>query len=139
MIYDEWLKWRNSATEVQDRRVSEQLGKYILDIATKIMRTNSFRGYTEDMKQDMVSEAVLKCIKNLKNLKEERKGSFFNYLTRCCYCAFYYFLSRYYKHVNIRRELVRKAVDELELQTGCHGLAKKLKDSLEGFNRYGDF
>lgn len=54
MIYDEWLKWRNSATEVQDRQVSEQLGKYILDIATKIIRTNSFRGYTDDMKQDMV-------------------------------------------------------------------------------------
>ena len=115
MIYDEWLKWRNSAAEVQDRQVSEQLGKYIIDIATKIMRTNSFSGYTDDMKQDMVSEAVLKCIKNLKNLKEDRRDSFFNYLTRCCYCAFYYFLSRHYKHVNIRRELVRNAVETQSL------------------------
>lgn len=66
----------------------------------------------------MVSDAILKCIKNLKNMKEEHSDSFFNYLSRCCYCSIYATLSRHYKYVNLKKKLTDKAIDELEAVVG---------------------
>ena len=74
-------------------------------IATHMLGSASFRGYSADLKEDMTSDALLKMMKNLKNLKAEKKPAFFNYLTRCCYCAFITTLSKHYKHKNLVKHL----------------------------------
>lgn len=66
----------------------------------------------------MVSDALLKVFKNLKNMKEEMKESFFPYICRTIYCSIYTTLGRHYKYINLKNKLTEKAIDELETTIG---------------------
>lgn len=114
MIYQEWLKWRDSADEVQDRTIPEQLALYVQQIARNITHTRSFSNYNDDLKDDLVSDALVKVFKNLKNMKEEKKDSFFNYISRTCYCSFYATLGKHYSYINARRKLTDEALQQME-------------------------
>lgn len=54
------------------------------------------------MKDDMVSDGVMKIITNLKNFKPE-KGSLFSYMTRCVFTASIDYLAKHYKEMNRKR------------------------------------
>lgn len=114
MIYQEWLKWRDSAVEVQDRTIPEKLALYVQQIARGISHTRSFSNYNDELKADLVSDALVKVFKNLKNMKEEKKDSFFNYISRTCYCSFYATLAKHYKYINARRKLTDAALQQME-------------------------
>ena len=114
MIYQEWLKWRDSADEVQDRTIPEQLALYVQQIARSITHTRNFSNYNDDIKDDLVSDALVKVFKNLKNMKEEKKDSFFNYISRTVYCSFYSTLGKHYNYINARRKLTDEALQLME-------------------------
>jgi len=59
----------------------------------------------------MVSNALLKCIKNIHNYKPERASTCFNYFTRCVEHSFWDTLAKHYKQQNIQRELLRAYMD----------------------------
>lgn len=80
-------------------------------IATHLLGDSRYRNYPKDLHEDMVSEAVLKCIKNIKNFKKEYADRCFNYFTRCCEHAIWTLLSKHYKHVNLIRELTLDFAD----------------------------
>lgn len=52
----------------------------------------------------MAQEACLKIIRNLKNMKEEKRKSFFSYWSCCCYSAFVTYLRKHYKRTNEQRQ-----------------------------------
>ena len=114
MIYQEWVKWRDSAVEISQRTIPEKLALYVQQIAKGILLSRRFINYSDEIKEDLVSDAILKVFKNLKNMKEEKKDSFFNYITRTCYCSFYYTLSKHYKYVNARRKLIEASLQQME-------------------------
>ena len=114
MIYQEWVKWRDSAVDISQRTIPEQLALYVQQIAKGILLSRRFVNYSDEIKEDLVSDAILKVFKNLKNMKEEKKDSFFNYITRTCYCSFYYTLSKHYKYVNARRKLIEASLQKME-------------------------
>lgn len=101
-LADELENWYFSAEKIEDRVPSERLGRMFLDIATHMMNSAKFRGYTIEHKEDMIGDAVLKMLKNLKNYKLEMRSSAFNYFTRCAYCAFLANLSKHYKYINTK-------------------------------------
>lgn len=70
-----------------------------------ILRSKSFSNYNQDLKDDLASHALEKCIKNIKNYKKEKADVCFNYYTRTIFCAFMDVLGKYYKHKNLIREL----------------------------------
>ena len=51
----------------------------------------------------MVSEAILKCIKNIKNYKKGYADRCFNYFTRCVEHSIWTTLSKHYRHMNLVR------------------------------------
>ena len=114
MIYQEWVKWRDSAVDISQRTIPEKLAIYVQQIAKGILLSRRFINYSDEIKEDLVSDALLKVFKNLKNMKEEKKDSFFNYITRTCYCSFYYTLSKHYKYVNARRKLIEASLQKME-------------------------
>ena len=114
MIYQEWVKWRDSAVDISQRTIPEKLALYVQQIAKGILLSRRFINYSDEIKEDLVSDAILKVFKNLKNMKEEKKDSFFNYITRTCYCSFYYTLSKHYKYVNARRKLIEASLQKME-------------------------
>lgn len=115
----EWLKWRDSSTQIDERIITNELGQMILDIATHLTSHKQFVGYPQYMKDDMVSDGVMKCIKNLKNIKGEFNGrQIFNYLTRACFTAIYDYLSDHYKEVNLKRELLLASIEKMSDELG---------------------
>ena len=57
------------------------------------------------MQEDMASAALIKCLKNVHNFKEEYSDKAFSYYTRCCEFAFWEVLGKHYMQKNIERDL----------------------------------
>lgn len=122
----ELIAWRDSAEKIEERIISENLGKMILTIATKLTNHSNFIRYPNDIKNEMISYACFKVIQGLPNYNFAFKNPF-AYITQACYNAFLSVCGKYYRQLNIKREIFRKMVDQIE------GLnpesAKKLYDT----------
>ena len=90
-----------------------------------ILRHSNFANYHTDLKEDLASIALEKCIKNIKNYKKEKADVCFNYYTRTIFCAFLDGLGKYYKHKNLIRELEAQR-DAAMMQQPMH--AKNITD-----------
>ena len=101
----EIAKWRQSAEKVEDRRVHDRLALMILSIPQHLLHSKCFSGYDYHLKEDMMMNAYVKIVKNLKNFKPEIGASAFKYFSRCCYFAFCETIMKYYKHKNMIEEL----------------------------------
>lgn len=99
-----------------------------LKIAEHFVKGARYCRYSQQMKEDMISHALLKCVKSIKNFKKERAASCFSYYTRCVETAIWAFLSNHYKQCNIQRALARDIADLLQ-ETNPQA-AQQLRDSL---------
>ena len=66
-LYAELVKWRDSAEKPEDRVMSEELGRMMIAIGTKVLNRSEFRNYTKELKEDMASFGYYKIIRGLKN------------------------------------------------------------------------
>lgn len=69
-LYNEWHKWKDSHEEVEKRVISSKLGIMLMDIADHLLQHHNFNRYPQHMKDEMKSDAIMKQLKNLKNIKE---------------------------------------------------------------------
>lgn len=118
-IYKEWFIWKNSAEEIKDRIITEKLSFYIVELAQKVTFNPNFRGYDDDFKADMISDAYLKVVKNLKNLKEEYKDSFYSYVVLTIHSSFKATLSKHYKQLNIKNTITEIAKANAQCNLNC--------------------
>ena len=81
----------------------------IMSIPTHLLQSKCFRGYDYHLKEDMVMNAYLKIVRNLKNFKPEIGSSAFKYFSRCCYFAFCETIMSFYKHKNMIESLTEAA------------------------------
>ena len=79
------------------------------------------------MREDMVSAALEKCIRNIKNYRTEYADRCFNYYTRCAEHAFWTYLARHYRHVNVVRSMALEFADKIE--SFAPAQAKQIRDS----------
>ena len=115
----EIAKWRESAERVEDRVMHDKLALMIMSIPQHMLRSKCFSGYDRHLKEDMVMNAYLKIVKNLKNFRPEIGASAFKYFSRCCYFAFCETIMSFYKHKNMIEALTEAAkrnIKELGLQ-----------------------
>jgi len=87
---------------------------YFRLIAQHLIGDSRYRNYSKDLHEDMVSAALEKCVKNIKNYNAEYADRCFNYYTRCCEHAIWTVLKKHYRQMNIRRELALAFADRLE-------------------------
>lgn len=109
----ELIKWRDSSSIVEERIISEKLGTMMMAIANKLLNHSSFRNYSVELKQDMASFFYFKAIRGLKNYNFEFNNPF-AWFTQCAWNAFLSIISRHYRHMNIKRDLLEKLSSELE-------------------------
>ena len=102
-------KWTHSAKNVEDRVMHDKLALMILSIPQHLLHSKCFSGYDSHLKEDMVMNAYLKIVKNLKNFKPEIGSSAFKYFSRCCYFAFCETIMSYYRHKNMIEQLTEAA------------------------------
>lgn len=105
----EIAKWRESAEKVEDRVVHDRLALMIISIPQHMLHSKCFCGYEHHLKEDMVMNAYLKIVKNLKNYNPDFGSSAFKYFSRCCYFAFCETIMSYYKHRNMIEQLTEAA------------------------------
>jgi len=79
---------------------SEELGKMLITIATNFSSKGMFAGYT--WRQDMISEAVLTCIRYVRTFDENKSNKAFSYVTQMCYHAFIAYIKKQKTHSNIK-------------------------------------
>lgn len=96
-IFDEWQKSPNEPTET--------MGEYFISIAQTVIQSPYFRGYAQDIKDELKSDAVFKMLKNYKNLREDRKSTFYGYLYQCGVSACLTYLKKYYNRLNLQKKL----------------------------------
>ncbi len=87
---------------------SEKFGEMLLTLAWQISNKPSFIGYT--WREDMVSFAVITCLKYCKSFSPEKQQypNPFAYLTTIIIRAFKAYLNEQKKHSNIKKECYNK-------------------------------
>lgn len=98
-------------------------------IATHLLGDSRFKRYPNDVKDDLVSEGLLRCIKNIKNYKPEFRSSCFGYYSRCVECAFLGYLKKHYRYLNIKRDLAIDFADEVESYSP--EMAQRIRETYE--------
>ena len=98
--------------------ISEELGKMFMTMTDHILGHSNFRNYTQDVREEMKSYALLLLIKYSHNCDAYQRDArqTFNYLTTIIFNAFKQVLQKYYKHLNLKRELERQYVDIMAQQ-----------------------
>lgn len=85
----------------------------------------------------MMGYAYEKLITGLPNYNFKYKNAF-AYFSQVCFNAFKTTLSKYYKQINIKRSLTKKAIVELNTYLPNSSISKCLNNQFEG-NDYDDF
>ena len=116
--------------------ISEQLGSMFIQITDHILGHSNFRNYTVDLKEEMRSHALLILVKYSHNCDayERDARQVFNYLTTITFNAFKQVLQKYYKQLNIKRELEQQYLDLMQ-STYDIKINQKFIDNFELQNR----
>lgn len=103
-IYREWKKWEASSPVVEERQPSERFGELMLEIAKNLLLSPKYARYGWEDKEEMTSEAILKMMRNLKNVREDKRNSLFSYFTLCANCAYVTYLRKKYRRMALMEE-----------------------------------
>ena len=95
------------------------MGKYMLLLCERMLTNPRFRAYPEWLKDEMKQEGCLKILRNLKNMREDKKGSFFSYWTITAWTAYIVVLGKYYEEKNQRRQLLVNALRDAKHDNIC--------------------
>ena len=100
--------------------ISERLGQLFLTITTHILGHSNFRNYTQDVRQEMKSHALLMLVKYSHNCDAYQRDArqTFNYITTVVMNACKQILIKYYKRLNTQRELERQYLDLIQSAYG---------------------
>lgn len=98
------------------------------EMSDHILRSPRFRNYPHDIKEDMGTEALIKCIKQISTYNADKPDCCFAYFSRCVYCAIIDYLRKHYRRINNERQYLRDYADEIEQQSPK--TAKMIRDRL---------
>ena len=92
----------------KDGVITNELGEVFMVIAKNLSNKNNFSGYT--WKDEMISEAVLTCVKYIKNFNPEKSQNPFAYITQICYNSFRNYIKKQKRHGDIKQTLFDKKI-----------------------------
>ena len=98
--------------------IGEELGKMFMVMVDHILGHSNFRNYTQAVREEMKSYALLLLIKYSHNCDAYQRDArqTFNYITTVVMNACKQILIKYYKRLNTQRELERQYVDIMAQQ-----------------------
>ena len=101
-------------------KISEELGNMFMIMTDHILGHSNFRNYTQDVREEMKGYALMLLIKYSHNCDayERDARQVFNYLSTVTFNAFKQVLQKYYKNLNLKRELETMYLQMLSNQFG---------------------
>ena len=111
--------------------ISEELGEMFMIMTDHILGHSNFRNYTQAIREEMKSHALLLLVKYSHNCDayERDARQVFNYLTTIIFNACKQTLQKYYKQQNLKRDLEQRYIDMLAQEYGVN----IKKDYIENF------
>ena len=100
--------------------ISERLGQFFITMVDHILGHSNFRNYTQDVREEMKSHALLLLVKYSHNCDAYQRDArqTFNYITTIVMNACKQVLQKYYKQQNLKRELETMYLQMLSNQFG---------------------
>lgn len=100
--------------------MSEELGKMFMIMTDHILGHSNFRNYTQDVREEMKGHALLMLVKYSHNCDayERNARQTFNYITTIIFNSFKQVLQKYYKQLNLKRELEQRYLDLMQSKYG---------------------
>ena len=138
-LHAELVKWRDSAEKVENRVLSEELGRMLIAIADKMLNRSEFRNYPKELKEDAKGFFFVKAIKGLKNYNFEFNNPF-AYFSTCAWNAYISTITKHYKQQNIRKEVMKQLLSEIETYQGIDpksSLNNYIRQYIESDESYG--
>ena len=87
-LYPAMCKWKQQIRETGDRKMPDELGIAIMDIAHGLARRYNFNRYSEDWKMDMIDDGISATISGLHNFDETKYTNVYGYINKACWQAF---------------------------------------------------
>ena len=102
--------------------ISEELGKMFMTMTDHILGHSNFRNYTQAIREEMKSHALLLLVKYSHNCDAYQRDArqTFNYITTIIFNACKQTLQRYYKQQNLKRDLEQRYIDMLAQEYGVN-------------------
>lgn len=97
----------------ENNEMSEKLGKIIIQIMKGLSSKGCFNGYT--WKDDMIAEALLTCVKYLKNFDPEKSKNAFAYITKIGYTSFISYIKKEKNHSQIKKVCYEFYEEKMEI------------------------
>ena len=96
--------------------ISEELGEMFMIMTDHILGHSNFRNYTQAVREEMRSHALLLLVRYSHNCDAYQRDArqTFNYITTITMNACKQVLQKYYKHLNLKRELEQQYLDLLQ-------------------------
>ena len=100
--------------------ISERLGQLFITMTDHILGHSNFRNYTQDVREEMRSHALMLLVKYSHNCDAYQRDArqVFNYLSTVTFNAFKQVLQKYYKRLNTQREIERQYLDFIQSTYG---------------------
>lgn len=100
--------------------ISERLGQLFITMVDHILGHSNFRNYTQTVREEMKSHALLLLVKYSHNCDAYQRDArqVFNYLSTVTFNAFKQVLQKYYKRLNLKRELEQQYLDFMQSAYG---------------------
>ena len=86
-------------------------------IANHLLQSRQFRGYSEHLKEDMVSNAMVCCMKAISKFNIEKTNNAFGYITRTIWTSFIMVLRQHYRYINLKNKLMEHQLEMMDDQT----------------------
>ena len=102
--------------------ISERLGQFFITMTDHILGHSNFRNYTQDVREEMKSHALLLLVKYSHNCDAYQRDArqTFNYITTIVMNACKQVLQKYYKQQNLKRQLETMYLQMLSNQFGIN-------------------
>ena len=112
-------------------KISEELGEMFMIMTDHILGHSNFRNYTQAVREEMKSYALLLLVKYSHNCDAYQRDArqTFNYITTIVMNSCKQVLIKYYKNQNMKRELEQRYIDMLAQEYGV----KIKNDYIENF------
>lgn len=130
-FYTEMVKYITKINEAKEAglpkeewpRVTNYIGKSILDIATRLSTAGNFSSYT--FRDEMVNDAVENCLMYIHNFNPDKSKNPFAYFTQISYFAFIRRIKKEQKHQYIRQKFMIDSITmnnivDMSAEDGAH-------------------
>lgn len=94
-------------------RISEEIGKIILDISTNLAYKINFINYT--FRDEMISDGIENCINYLDNFDCNQYNNPFAYFTQICWYAFVRRINKEGRQTELKQKYIQKFGKDLEM------------------------